>query len=220
MFPKSGRIFKVIFWYFNSRVAPELFSVTGHPNATNWNVEQGYIDMLEGALSLKFYPQRVIGTGPTHGLTILLHLDPEHVHYFGQIPIQGFKVMLHAPAEVPQPTKNFFIVTLDIANNYKNFNISFPDLYGTQNIYFLLQVPIGERVFVSVKPDMVETAKELHDYPPSRKLCYLNSENPLKFFKVYTQRHCELECTSKFMEQICGCVYFAYPSNVKIVLFH
>lgn len=93
-------------------MAPELFSVTGHPNATNWNMEQGYNDKMVGESSLKFYPHRVIGTGPTNGLTILLHLDLEHVDYFGQIPIRGFKVILHAPLEIPQSTKNFFIVSL------------------------------------------------------------------------------------------------------------
>lgn len=95
-------------------MAPELFSVIGHPNATNWNMEQGYNDKLKEVSPLKFYPHRVIGTGPTNGLTILLHLDLDHVDYFGQIPIRGFKVILHAPAEIPQSTKNFFIVTLII----------------------------------------------------------------------------------------------------------
>lgn len=84
--------------------------------------------------------------------------------------------------------------------------------------YPSLQIPLEQQVFASVKPDVVETSPELHKYPPNRKLCIMNSENPLKFFRVYTQRNCELECKSILMEKECGCVYFAYPSNMKITL--
>lgn len=87
------------------RVAPELFSVIGHPNATNWNLEQGYNDGHGGESSLDFYPNRVFSTGHLNGLTILLYLDPENLDYLCQGPVQGFKVVLHAPAEIPLPSK-------------------------------------------------------------------------------------------------------------------
>lgn len=72
---------------------------------------------------------------------------------------------------------------------------------------------LEQQVLVSVKPNVLVTAEELKDYKPHRKLCYMNSDSPLKFYKVYTQHHCELECTSKFTNKGCGCVYFSYPSN-------
>lgn len=172
-------------WLGYFRVAPELLSVTGQPNGTHWSLEHGYDDSLGGESSLEFYPKRVIGTGPQNGLTLLLGLSEDDLDYICQGPIVGFKVVLHSPSEIPQPSKNFF------------------------------RVPLGEQVLVSVKPNMVETSKKLGGYPPNRKLCYLNFEHNLKFFKNYTQRHCEMECISKLMEQECGCVYFAYPSNLK-----
>lgn len=64
---------------------------------------------------------------------------------------------------------------------------------------------------------MIETSEELKDYHPNRKQCFMNSERKLKFFKVYTQRHCELECQSFRMESECGCVHFAYPSKKEII---
>lgn len=158
-------------------------SVTGHPNATHWNMEHGYDDSQGAVSSLKSYPNRVLGTGPYNGLTVTLYLNPMDLDYLCQGAVQGFKVVLHSPSEIPQPSKNFF------------------------------RVPLDQEVLVSVKPNMVETTVELQKYAPNRKLCYLNSERSLEFFKVYTQRHCRLECISKYMEEACGCVYFSLPSN-------
>lgn len=91
------------------RVAPELLSVIGQPNATHWNLEQGYNDNKQRGI----YPHRVLGTGPLNGLSLLLYLDPEDLDYLCQGPVQGFKVVLHAPAELPQPSKNFLRVPLE-----------------------------------------------------------------------------------------------------------
>lgn len=91
-------------------MAPELLSVTGQPNATYWNSEQGYIDSLGGESSLDIYPYRVAGTGPRNGLKVMLHLNPDYLEHLCRGPIQGFKVILHPPAEIPEPSKNFFRV--------------------------------------------------------------------------------------------------------------
>lgn len=167
-------------------VSPELFSVRDQQNATHWNLERGYDDKKGGNASLKSYPHRVLGTGPANGLSLLLYLDENDLDFLCQGPVQGFKVVLHAPDQIPQPSKDFF------------------------------RVPLEQQVLVLVKPNMLETSKELQNYLPSRKLCYMDSENQLKFFKVYTQRHCELECISTFMEKECGCVFFSYPSNMHL----
>lgn len=130
-----------------------------------------------------------------------------------QGPIQGFKVVLHPPSEVPQPSKNFFRVPLEqVCLLFHIFCIEqFQLTRRFHSIFFLLE----QQVLVSVKPNVLVTAEELKDYKPHRKLCYMNSDSPLKFYKVYTQHHCELECTSKFMNKGCGCVYFSYPSNTN-----
>lgn len=116
-------------------------------------------------------------------LTHIFFLLSDDLDYFCRGAVQGFKVILHAPAEIPQPSKNFF------------------------------RVPLNQQVLVSVKPNMVETSIELQNYAPNRKLCYLNSERRLRFFKIYTQRHCEMECISMYMKKTCGCVFFALPSE-------
>lgn len=70
-------------------MAPELLSVTGNPNATNWNLENGYNDNMGGESPLDFYPHRVLGTGPPNGLGVILTLDPEDLDYLCQGPVQG-----------------------------------------------------------------------------------------------------------------------------------
>ncbi|KAG4069499.1 hypothetical protein HA402_006865 [Bradysia odoriphaga] len=96
---------------------------------------------------------------------------------------QGFKVLLHSPDEVPQMSKQYFYVSS------------------------------LQSVMVAVKPNMITTSDELRDYPSHRKQCYLNSERQLKYFKVYNQRNCELECLTNLTELECGYVKFSMPKQ-------
>lgn len=82
--------------------------------------------------------------------------------------MQGFKVLLHTPGELPRVSKQFF------------------------------RIPLRQEVVVSVKPNMITTSDGLIDYSPDRRQCYFNDERYLKFFKVYTQSNCELECLANF----------------------
>ena len=83
-------------------------------------------------------------------------------------PVQGFKILLHTPGEIPRVSKQFF------------------------------RIPLEQEVVVSVKPNMITTSEGLADYSPDRRQCYFNEERHLKFFKVYTQANCELECLANF----------------------
>lgn len=162
---------------------PELFGKMSNHSADHWNLEDGYDDSNGGRDRIKTYPRRVLNTGPKAGLEVGLYLNEMDFHYrcFGSV--KGFRVTLHSPAEIPQPSKHYFYVPQDM------------------------------EVLVTVKPNMIETSKELQHYTPALKQCFLNSERKLKFFKIYTQRHCELECLSNYTFKICGCVLFSYPSN-------
>lgn len=95
------------------RVAPELFTVTGNPNVTNWNFEQGYNNRLDRASSMEFYPRRVLGAGYTNALSIMLRLNPDDLDYSCMSPFFGFKLYLHSPAEIP-PLKDSFISVITL----------------------------------------------------------------------------------------------------------
>lgn len=164
-------------------MVPELFEKLDNQSAEHWSLEDGYDDSNSERSPKKAYPYRVLSTGPKAGLQVALTVDEKDLDYICRSSIQGFKVILHSPAEIAQPSKHYF------------------------------HVPLSTEVLVSVKPNMIVTSEELKNYSPDRKLCYLNSERRLRFFKVYTQRHCEMECLSNYTLQHCDCVPFAYPRN-------
>lgn len=80
------------------------------------------------------------------------------------------------------------------------------------------RVPLDQEVAVSVTPRMIETAESIRSYKPHRRQCYFNHERYLKYFRVYTQTNCELECLTNFTLKRCGCVKFSMPRgpNVRI----
>lgn len=129
------------------------------------------------------YPFRVHSAGVKSGLSIDLQLFEKDFEYICRGSVQGFKILLHHPEDVPQVSKHFF------------------------------HVPLGQEVLVSIQPEMITTKKGLNKYKPNVRGCYLEWERKLKFFQKYTQRNCELECLANFTYQNCSCVKFSMPSN-------
>ncbi|XP_055629359.1 pickpocket protein 28-like [Toxorhynchites rutilus septentrionalis] len=131
------------------------------------------------------YPVRVLGAGARAGLNLLLRLYEYDLDYLCRGPVQGFKVLLHPSSEYPQVSKQYF------------------------------RVPLNQEVIISVKPQMITTSDGLRDYAPHRRQCYFNHERRLKYFKVYTQQNCELECRANYTLQTCGCVKFSMPRDAN-----
>lgn len=84
------------------------------------------------------YPYRVFGSGARVGLFVLLRLFDKHLDYICRGPVQGFKILLHTPGEVPQVSKHYF------------------------------RVPLLHEVLVAVKPNMMTTSEGLRYYEPNR----------------------------------------------------
>ncbi|XP_038112216.1 pickpocket protein 28 [Culex quinquefasciatus] len=96
---------------------------------------------------------------------------------------QGFKVVLHSPDEYPLPFAKYVLLPLD-----RDINIA-------------------------IRPEIMVTASELASYSPIRRQCYFSHERELKFFRVYNQNNCELECLTNFTLARCGCVKFSMPRS-------
>ena len=131
------------------------------------------------------YPKRILDPGARGGLNIVFKLYENDTDYICRGPVQGFKVLFHTPGEIPRVSKQYF------------------------------RIPLRQEVFVSIKPNMITTSPGLTDYAPERRQCFFNDENFLKFFKVYTQSNCELECLANFTYNACGCVKFSMPRDNK-----
>uniref|UniRef100_A0A1B0DLX5 Uncharacterized protein n=1 Tax=Phlebotomus papatasi TaxID=29031 RepID=A0A1B0DLX5_PHLPP len=190
---------------FNTLNASEIYNPSAlHPGyeypiqeteSKDWNLEEGY-----ATLDLTTHPQRALGDGVRAGLYIMLQSPEKDFDYLCSGMVQGFKVHLHSPDDVPQIARQFF------------------------------SVPLKKEIMVSVKPSMITTSEGLRAYNPirltkrsmhffqmftnsfrSRRQCYFNHERQLKFFRNYTQKNCELECFSLFLLKECGCVKFHMP---------
>ncbi|XP_063709864.1 pickpocket protein 28 [Culicoides brevitarsis] len=137
----------------------------------------------ESSTNFSVYPFRVLAAGARAGLFVLLSLYDNELDYLCRGPVQGFKVLLHTPGEQPRVSKHYF------------------------------RVPTLQEVIVTVKPQMIQTSDNLLNYSPERRQCYFNHERQLKYFQIYTQSNCELECLANHTLSECGCVKFSMPRD-------
>jgi amiloride-sensitive sodium channel len=72
---------------------------------------------------------------------------------------------------------------------------------------FGLNIPRTLEVLVTPEVVTVDNEK-FNKLPLSQRNCYLENEKKLKFFKIYTQRNCEIECLSETFLESCNCVPF------------
>lgn len=160
-------------------------------NATHWNREIGFTDTETAS---EYYPFRVFDTDSK--------IYPYRVSGAG--PDNALNISIYFPRDELDPLCN------RSARDIK-FYLHSPDELPEPSHYF--HIPIGKRVSVSVKPNIIVTSNDLRSFSPWRRQCYFNDERKLRFFRVYTQRHCEIECLANFTKSRCGCVKFSMPSK-------
>lgn len=127
------------------------------------------------------YPYRVLRKGPNNGLSLSIYFDKDILDIFSRRWIQEPKFILHSPDEMPRLSTNYF------------------------------RIPMGKDVKVLIKPQMVTTSEKLRNFSPKRRQCVYENERKLRYFKTYTQHHCDMECTANFTYWRCGCVKFWLP---------
>ncbi|XP_045477140.1 pickpocket protein 28-like [Harmonia axyridis] len=146
-------------------------------NSEGWTLEKGYPPNSPKDT----FPRRAISAGAKAGFYLLLRLYDQDLDYVCRGPVQGFKILLHHPAAIPQ--------------------------VGTQ--YF--RAPLNQEMVVSIKPDMMTTSEGLRNYDPRRRQCYFPEERQLLYYKSYTQESCNIECMSNYTYRRCGCVAYHMP---------
>lgn len=149
---------------------------------STWSLETGY----DPASDVETYPARVLSAGARSGIFMTLQSFKQEVDYACRGPVQGFKVLLHAPDDVPQVSKQF------------------------------VRIPMGREVLIAVKPNMITTSAGIAEYHPLRRQCFLSHERSLRFFKVYSESNCQLECLANFTLTKCGCVKFSMPRSLDM----
>uniref|UniRef100_A0A1I8Q523 Pickpocket protein 28-like n=1 Tax=Stomoxys calcitrans TaxID=35570 RepID=A0A1I8Q523_STOCA len=142
-----------------------------------WSLEQGY----DRGSDLHTYPARVLSSGSKAGLNVHVQSFLDEVDYTCNGPIQGFKILLHSPDDVPSVSKHFVRLAMD------------------------------KEVMIAVKPKMITTSDDIAAYDPMKRRCFMSKDRQLKFYKIYSQNNCERECLTNFTYAECGCVQFSMP---------
>ncbi|XP_055321187.1 pickpocket protein 28-like isoform X2 [Sitodiplosis mosellana] len=136
------------------------------------------------------YPIRVYGTGKQSSFTVLLRIHNEDIDHVCGGAIQGFKLTFHPPHEGPQISKRYY------------------------------HVSPGRTMLFTISPNLILTSPDVRKYSPQVRGCFFDSERRLRFYKMYTQRNCEMECLSNFTLAQCGCVEFSMPPDYDLVSFY
>ncbi|KAF2903797.1 hypothetical protein ILUMI_02374 [Ignelater luminosus] len=153
----------------------DYFSTNG--KLSEWSVETGYSEKA----GTEAYPKRTIMAGVKGGLSITFLVNGDDLDFVCGDSLQGFKITLHHPGEIPRVKQKY------------------------------LRVPLDHSIVASIKPNMMTTADGLVSYKPEDRQCYFSSEKSLKFFNSYNQQNCLLECLTDFCLDYCGCVAFQMP---------
>ncbi|KAG6463949.1 hypothetical protein O3G_MSEX014176, partial [Manduca sexta] len=82
------------------------------------------------------------------------------------------------------------------------------------SLYYYAMLPDQTSSF-ALKYNMVATSDEVKEYTPEKRHCYFPGERYLRYFKIYTENNCRLECLSNYTYNMCGCVGFYMPSNTS-----
>ncbi|XP_039453698.1 pickpocket protein 28-like [Culex pipiens pallens] len=147
-------------------------------NTSTWSSDDGYNPQA----SLLTFPSRILGSGFESGIYLQLQIPTSYEDYHCR-EAQGFKVLLHSPAEYPVTSKKF------------------------------LRLTFSHEVTIVIKPEIMLTSKSLHSYTPSRRRCFFSHERKLQFFAIYNQANCELECLTNYTRKLCSCVRFSMPHD-------
>lgn len=110
-------------------------------------------------------------------------------YYCSSTNSAGFKVLMHPPTETPK-----------IAD-------------------FGQTIGAGRENHIIITPHMSDASKQIRAVPIKQRQCVFGDEMRLDYFRTYSRKNCEMECESRLLMRICGCVLFFMPrmdDSVKI----
>ena len=124
------------------------------------------------------------------------------------------------------------------ADNNKGFNIRFRTNIVFMGCYnhdsFIIhpsnELPINSEIIriedwaeteVLVTPTIVKTEDDLQKFDIETRKCYFDDERKLKYFKIYTQKNCELECLAEIskssLEPVSRAIRGTLPYHIDIL---
>ncbi|KAH8292921.1 hypothetical protein KR044_008658 [Drosophila immigrans] len=144
--------------------------------AIDWTPERGYAAKLPEF----YYPRTSGGTGSRMGLTVVLNASTSE-YYCTKSMSNGFKVLVHNPAELPKVSNYGFIVTS------------------------------GREARIPIEPVYEDATPSIRSIKKSVRRCLFSDENDLSYYRTYSRKNCELECEAKLLLRDCSCVLYYLP---------
>lgn len=180
---KWQRSSKDSFLFSIFRMPSVMMTVTDRPNVSHWNLETGYSKQFQSdGFNESGYPIRVFSAQKNSAITVILQIFDDDMDYVCKSLVPGFKIFFHTPGEL------------------------------TKTNGLSLRVAPSEIDVISIRPTLIITSNGLRTYDPNRRQCFFNAEHQLRFFRLYSQHNCELECLANYTLLECGCVRFSMPS--------
>lgn len=128
-------------------------------------------------------------TKASNRLSVLLTIHQNDIELQCKSYDKGFKLILSMPGE-----------TVETSQNY-------------------LRLPAFHQNRFTLQTKFTVTSDGLRGYTPNQRQCYYSSDDhPLRFFKIYTQKNCAVECKANFTLAECGCVKFSMPSKILYLI--
>lgn len=129
------------------------------------------------------YPFRATNKGRVQMLLLVLAINSSDINNQCRGSDRDFKIILTTPGETVETTQNY------------------------------LRLSMLEQYHVDIETQVTITSDGLQNYTSNQRQCFYKSENPLRFFKFYTETNCKTECLANFTRFNCGCVKFSMPSK-------
>ncbi|KAJ3646105.1 hypothetical protein Zmor_023712 [Zophobas morio] len=127
------------------------------------------------------YPQRALLAGARYGLKFELKTENEKLDTLCRGSVEGYIILFHTPLRFPRPSQQY------------------------------IRIPYNRAVSTTITPTQIMTSDAVKNYPAQKRQCYFPREKKLKYFNIYSQSHCEIECLTNFTLLSCQCVLFHMP---------
>ncbi|XP_049817271.1 pickpocket protein 28 isoform X2 [Aethina tumida] len=128
------------------------------------------------------YPIRAFLTGPSKSLSIIMYAKKSSKDQLCSSDDSGG-----------------YLVSIDIPGK-------FPRMAET-----VMTIGSNINVLGAIQPEVFTTSEAIKGYSPEQRDCYFQDEKYLRFFKIYTQSNCQLECFTNYTLQFCNCSAFYMP---------
>lgn len=98
-----------------------------------------------------------------------------------------------------------------LLSSFAIHNVDLSPAFMTYNDF--IEIQPGVTLDIQVTPEIIKTERNLKSIEPSERECYFEGEKFLKFFKIYSDKNCELECMANFTLDRCNCIPYNMPRD-------